>query len=156
MALYAQPRPARRSELPVLAAVFLGGCAGGLAREVISTAWPAAHDGFPWATLVINLSGSFLLAALLTMIDGFLPASRYVRPLLASGFCGAFTTFSAVAASSAWLIGQAHVGLAATYLLASLLGALLAAAAGLTSAAALSRRLRPLSLGGSWRGGSAR
>ena len=116
--------------------------AGGLGREVISTAWPAGRDGFPWAILVINLSGSFLLAALLTVIDGFLPASRYVRPLLASGFCGAFTTFSAVTASSAWLIGQGHVGLAATYLLASLLGALLAAAAGLTSVAALSRRLR--------------
>lgn len=136
MALYAQPRPARRSELAVLAAVFLGGCAGGLAREVISTAWPAAHDGFPWATLVINLSGSFLLAALLTMIDGFLPASRYVRPLLASGFCGAFTTFSAVMASSVLLLAHGHSMLGAAYLAASFFGGLLAAALGLFSARA--------------------
>ena len=118
----------------VLAAVFVGGCAGGLARELVSRAWPTTSNQFPWAVLVINLSGSFLLAALLTVCAARWPSARYLRPLLASGFCGAFTTFSAVTVSTARLLAHEQAGSAAAYLAASLVGGLLCAAAGLALA----------------------
>ena len=120
----------------MLAAVFVGGCGGGLARELISARWPTTGGAFPWAVLVINLTGSFLLAALLTVADRLLPTRPYVRPLLASGFCGAFTTFSAVMASSVLLLAHGHSMLGAAYLAASFFGGLLAAALGLFSARA--------------------
>ena len=117
----------------MLAAVLIGGCAGGLARELISARWPTAPGTFPWAVLGINLTGAFLLAVLLTVIAGLLPATTYVRPLLASGFCGAFTTFSAVMGSSALLLAHGHAPLGLTYLAASFVGGLLVAGAGLVS-----------------------
>lgn len=126
----------------LLGAVFVGGCAGGLAREVIAARWPAAAGSFPWAVLVINLTGSFLLAALLTVIAGLLPTTTYVRPLLASGFCGAFTTFSAVMGGSALLLAHGHAPLGLAYLAASFVGGLLAAVIGLLSGNAVVGHLR--------------
>ena len=104
---------------------------------MIVAAWPMAEDAFPWAVLVINVSGSFLLAALLTVIGGLFPDRPYLRPLLASGFCGAFTTFSAVMASSDLLLAHGHPLLAVTYLGASFAGGLIAAALGLLAGRAV-------------------
>lgn len=60
--------------------------------------------------------------------------TRYVRPFVAIGFCGGFTTFSTMVVQAAQL-GQHHrVGLAAIYLLVSLAAGLVAAAAGMGAA----------------------
>ena len=132
------PRPTPPAAL--LAAVFFGGCLGGMSRAVIVASWPTAEDAFPWAVLVINVTGSFLLAALLTVIAGLFPDRTYLRPLLASGFCGAFTTFSAVMASSDLLLAHGHPLLAVSYLGASLTGGLIAAALGLLGGRAVVAR----------------
>jgi CrcB protein len=75
--------------------VGIGGFFGAAARYLID-GWVSARTGgsFPWGTLVINLSGSFLLGALfaLTIERASLPAD--IRAPVMIGFIGAYTTFS--------------------------------------------------------------
>jgi CrcB protein len=69
-------------------AIGLGGACGALARAL---AGRLIQTRFPWATLSVNIAGSFLLAA---AYAGLPLESELVRALIGSGFCGAFTTFS--------------------------------------------------------------
>lgn len=128
-----QPRPTRWPRLrpAVLAAVFIGGCVGGLARYQVTRAWPTPVHGFPWATFVINSSGAFLLALLLVVVIEVLPPTTYVRPLLGTGFCGAWTTFSSIVVTTDQLIANGHPRLGATYVLTSMVAGLGSAALGL-------------------------
>jgi fluoride exporter len=129
-----------RSRWDVLAAIFVGGCLGGLARYATVRAWPVEPGSFPWPTLAVNLSGALLLAVLL-VFAGRVWQSRYARPLLGTGFCGAFTTFSAVVVDSDRLLASGSAGTALGYLAASFLGGLVVAFAGVVLArAVLDRR----------------
>jgi len=74
--------------LAMAMAVGLGGAAGAILRALTGRLLPGA---FPWATLLVNVSGSFLLAA---AYAGLPPESELARALIGSGFCGALTTFS--------------------------------------------------------------
>lgn len=77
--------------------VALGGAVGSLARFWLAEALVAlGMTWFPWATLVANVSGSFLigLIAALTGPDGRLLVSPDVRLFLMVGICGGYTTFS--------------------------------------------------------------
>ena len=127
----------------MLAAVFLGGCAGGLARHEVVQAWPAPTAAFPWATFVINCSGAFALALLLVLLLELRPGTTYLRPLLGTGFCGAWTTFSSIVASADQLIAHQHVATGVTYVLASAAGGLAAAALGLLLGRAVAARRHP-------------
>ena len=75
--------------------VGLGGFFGAAARYLVD-GWVSGRTGgaFPWGTLAINLSGSFLLGALfaLTIERAALPAD--IRAPVMIGFVGAYTTFS--------------------------------------------------------------
>jgi CrcB protein len=75
--------------------VALGGIVGANARYAVSNLavarWGAA---FPYGTLLINITGSALLGFLLAALS---PAANGWRVLLATGFCGGFTTFSTFA-----------------------------------------------------------
>ena len=53
-----------------------------------------AGAGWPWTIFAINISGSFALGYFATRLQERLPQSTYRRPLLGTGFCGAYTTFS--------------------------------------------------------------
>ena len=80
---------------PVLL-VALGGALGALARFGVASAIPRRYDAdFPWATLLINISGcaiiGFFLAAVNGRWSGLPTAWSYVVPI---GFVGAYTTFS--------------------------------------------------------------
>ncbi|MFC1440693.1 fluoride efflux transporter CrcB [Streptacidiphilus sp. N1-10] len=79
--------------MPVLM-VFLGGMVGAPLRFLTDRAVQRRHDSvFPWGTLVINVTGSFVLGAL-----GAASAHHHLVPdlglLLGTGVCGGFTTFS--------------------------------------------------------------
>jgi CrcB protein len=102
-----------------LAAIYVGGMLGALARVGLAEAFPVAGGGWPWATLAINVSGSFLLAYLATRLQERLPQSTYRRPLLGTGFCGAFTTFSTVQVEIVAMLDHDRYGLAAAYALVS-------------------------------------
>ena len=102
---------------------------------------------FPWSTLGVNLTGCALLGWLLTRLNhptGSPPRrSVWLRPLLTSGFCGAFTTFSAVTASSALLLLHRQVALGLGYLASSFGGGLLAALLGRYAARSRSGQAGP-------------
>src|ERR1700722_12411120 len=84
----------RRAQLAILAAVATGGAFGAVSRYAISLAIPETTAGFPWATFLINITGSAVLGFLITLILEQFPRGRLARPLLGTGFIGAYTTFS--------------------------------------------------------------
>jgi CrcB protein len=97
--------------------IALGGFAGGNARYALGLAWPDKPGVFPWTTFGINISGAFVLALLLVLILEAWEAPTWLRPLVGTGFLGAFTTFSAVAfaldrfaAADQWLLFCAYMG----------------------------------------------
>ena len=74
--------------------VAVGGAVGAMGRYGVGL-WARARFGtdFPWGTFVVNVAGSLLLGFLMGLaLSGRL--DRHVRSVLATGFCGAFTTFS--------------------------------------------------------------
>jgi CrcB protein len=115
----------------VIAAVFVGGCIGGLGRYLVDDALPNSAHGLPWATLAVNTSGAFLLAVMLVVVGEVVPRSTYILPLLGTGFCGAFTTFSAVTASTDRLVVHGHPAAGLLSLSANMIGGLAAAGLGL-------------------------
>ena len=114
----------------VLLAIFVGGCAGGLGRYGIGEVWPTANGEFPWTIYAINTAGAFVLAVVIVTSEQIV-SSRYLRPLLGTGFCGAFTTFSSIVVTSDELYAHRHPGVASAYLAASIVGGLAAASFGL-------------------------
>lgn len=74
--------------------VALGGALGAVCRLLIST-WIGAPDRFPWATLFINIAGSFGIGLVSGLGLGQAWFEQWGRFLLMTGLLGGFTTFSA-------------------------------------------------------------
>ena len=112
--------------------IGLGGFAGAISRYVVDGVVSDRTGGdFPWGTLVINASGSFLLGLLFAMTAerAILPAE--IRGPLMIGFLGAYTTFSTYMLESWGLIESGSWAPAIANLGGSMLIGLLAVAAGL-------------------------
>ena len=92
----------------VLAVIALGGMVGATARFKLSEAIPAQAGHFPWATFWTNMSGSLLLGFMLSVLIERFPPTRYVRPFLATGILGAYTTMSTYTVETALLIKDGH------------------------------------------------
>jgi CrcB protein len=118
----------------VLAA--LGGALGALARWAIHEALPSPA-GWPWATLLVNLTGCVLVGALLAVTLARWPDSPWVRPFLAVGFLGGYTTFSAFAVEVTLLAESGAWPLAAGYVVVSLVGGCTGVLVGLVAARAV-------------------
>ncbi|HTQ69271.1 MAG TPA: fluoride efflux transporter CrcB [Solirubrobacteraceae bacterium] len=103
-----------------LAAIAAGGALGAVARVWIGRHVTSAGGSWPWATLVINVSGSFALAYLATRLQERLPQSTYRRPLLGTGFCGAYTTFSTMQVELLKIVELHRYGVAVAYALVSI------------------------------------
>lgn len=75
--------------------IGIGAFFGANARYLLNT-WFVARFGseFPWGTLAINVSGSFVLGFLLAFLEQRAVADPTYRLLLGTGFLGAYTTFS--------------------------------------------------------------
>ena len=99
-----------------LAAVFAGGVVGALLRVGFSRAFASGDSDWPWAVFLINISGALLLGYFVTRLQERLPLSTYRRQLLATGFCGAFTTFSTMQLELLDMWNAHRYGLAAAYL----------------------------------------
>ena len=116
----------RRTSPSVLAAVALGGALGAPARYGVAQIIHVAKNGFPWATFWTNISGSLVLGFMLVLILEHFPPTRYLRPFVATGFLGAYTTYSTFAVETDLLIKNGHAALGASYAAASLVAGLLA------------------------------
>lgn len=101
--------------------VAFGGALGSVARFWLS-GLVAERFGqtFPWGTLIVNVSGSFVIGffATLTGADGRLLVTPNVRTFVMMGFCGGYTTFSsfslqtlALAQDGQWLKAGANAAL---------------------------------------------
>jgi fluoride exporter len=121
-----------------LAAIFIGGVLGALARFGLVQALPPHPGSWPWATFVANVSGAFALGYLSTRLQERLPLSAYRRPFAGTGVCGALTTFSTVQVELLDMLDAGSGGLAVGYAVASLVAGTLAlgAATNLVRAAA--------------------
>ena len=116
----------RRREARVLAVIAAGGAAGAVARFAISRAWPTTPGGFPAATFVINVAGCALIGALMVLVTDVWPRRRLVRPFLATGVLGGFTTFSSYTVDIQTLNAGHHADIALLYTLSTALAALAA------------------------------
>lgn len=108
------------------AAVAVGGLLGGALRGWLTVVLRPDPDRLPWATWIVNLAGSFLLGLVTAML---LPSPAL--SLLGVGFCGALTTWSTFSLDAVTVLRRGRTADALGYVLLSLGGGLVAAAAGL-------------------------
>ena len=137
----ARPAHGPRLRWDVMAVILAGGCAGGAARYGLDVTWPAGAGAFPWTIFAINTSGAFVLALVVVFAAGVVP-SRYLRPLVGTGFCGAFTTFSSIVVTVDELVAHGHPGVAVAYLAGSTAAGLAAAWLGLVAGRLIGRATR--------------
>lgn len=136
--------PARRrlrAEGPVLAAVAVGGSVGALARYGAALAWPTGPGDLPWTTLGVNALGCLLIGCLLVALTEVRSAHPLLRPLLATGVLGGFTTLSTYAVEVETLLRAGRPAAGLGVLLGTLVLAMLAVTLG---AWGTRRALRPV------------
>lgn len=126
----------------VLAVIAVGGALGALARHLVGGALPSAPGTFPWGTFLTNVGGSLLIGILMAVLGLRPHHHRLVRPFLAVGVLGGFTTFSTYAVQSHELVRSGHPVLAIAYLGGTVLSALLAVVAGVMLVRRLAGRRR--------------
>jgi CrcB protein len=132
---------AHRDLLPAIAA---GGALGSLARWGLAEAIPHAPDEVAWATVIENVSGTALMGLLMAFVLGPWSHTRYLRPFLAVGALGGYTTFSTYVLDARGLLasGSPLVGLGylAGTVVAALVGVWLGVVTGRLLITAATRR----------------
>jgi CrcB protein len=108
-------------------AVFAGGAAGGVARSALERTWPWGGHGWPWVTFGVNLAGTAVLTAAVTLLSLRTPRSAFARAALGPGVCGALTTFSTLQLEALQLAHRGDGALAAAYVAATVGAGLLTA-----------------------------
>jgi len=121
-----------------MALVFIGGAGGSVVRWLVGIGVGERFKGstFPLGTLLINVSGAFLMGLLSTLFD-IDWKDRYgnnLTALVLTGVLGGYTTFSAYQLDTANLYNKRTRGLAALYWIGSVAAGLIAAALGAITA----------------------
>lgn len=110
----------------------LGGAIGAAARYGVNVTTPKlVGHGFPWATIIVNVAGSFVMGLLIALLALSWNTSQEMRVFLMTGVLGGFTTFSAFSLDFAALYERKEYGLAFAYAGGSVVLSLLAVFAGL-------------------------
>jgi fluoride exporter len=118
--------------------VFLGGGLGAAVRYGVNVGVSRVNPtDFPWHTLIINITGCFIMGVLTEAMALRFNVSNEWRLFLTTGIMGGYTTFSAFALDYALLFERRDFMSAAIYVLASVIGAILACFAGLALVRAL-------------------
>jgi len=116
-----------------LVQVALGGALGASARYLVNVAtMRLAGSGFPWATVIVNVAGSFLMGMLVVALAKT-SGTRHA-PFLMTGLLGGFTTFSAFSLDTLTLYERGQPGVAAAYVAGSVVLSLAAIVAGIHAA----------------------
>ena len=115
----------------ILITVFLGGGLGSLMRYGVQAAMHGRISPFlfPWATLSVNILGSFLIGMFYVLSARF-NLSDETRLFLTTGLCGGFTTFSTFSHEGMTLIRQGNYGTFLLYVTLSVAFGVAAAFAG--------------------------
>lgn len=118
--------------------VALGSAVGGVARFALSVlVQQRVGPTFPVGTLVVNISGSFVLGLVLRYALGTQAMTPEVRALLTTGFCGGYTTFSTFTYDTMLLLEDGQTSRAGLYVLLSVGLSLAGAWLGILGARAL-------------------
>lgn len=111
--------------------VFIGGGLGSTLRYVIGKYMNSTETGIPWGTFTANILGSFIIGIILGMAAKNDALSSNQTLLLATGFCGGFTTFSTFAYENHVFLKSGDFTSFALYTIGSFIVAFLAVFAGL-------------------------
>ena len=117
--------------------VMVGGAVGSGARYLAGramTAW--LGPGYPFGTLMVNVLGGLLMGVLVGVLARNSAAEAW-RLLLAVGVLGGFTTFSSFSLEVVSMIDRGATGMAAGYILVSVIGSIAAVFAGLSAVRAV-------------------
>lgn len=96
---------------------FLGTCCRFLVGKGCEVFW---HSQFPLATFIVNVAGCFLIGLIYGLVERGGMLGPRETALLATGFCGGFTTFSTFANDAYALTGKGEGFMAGVYVLGSL------------------------------------
>jgi CrcB protein len=116
--------------LSSLLAIFVGGAFGTVARYELAAHHPIGPGGFPWVTLLVNLTGSFAIGLFVPLTEHVSHRVPIMRPLLMIGLLGGWTTYSTLAVEATLLVKAGDVGTMLAYLVATVAGGLALVLAG--------------------------
>ena len=119
-------------DFQLIAAVAAGGAIGSVARYLVGVISGKLFGiNFPWGTLFINISGSFLIGLFIALFATKWDLPQAARVFLTVGICGGYTTFSTFSLDAWYLIERgemaaslAYMGASVVLSLAALIGAL--------------------------------
>jgi CrcB protein len=112
--------------------VFLGGGIGAALRHGVNLAVARLlGTAFPYGTLMINITGSFIMGVVAAYFAFKGDASQHWRLFLTTGILGGYTTFSAFSLDAALLYERGEMGMAALYVIASVTISIIGLFAGL-------------------------
>jgi CrcB protein len=141
--VFAPPTPflePLRGQRNAFAVVAAGGVLGALARWAVGLGLPTPAGAFPLATFAINVVGCLAIGIVIVGVTELRAAHPLVRPFLATGFLGGFTTFSTYAVDVEHLLRDGHLAVALGYLVATPVAAVAAAWIGITLTRAAGHR----------------
>ncbi len=101
-------------------AVAIGGAIGSVARYLVGIGSGKLFGvGFPWGTLIINVTGSFLIGAFVGLFATKWDLPQAARVFLTVGICGGYTTFSTFSLDAWYLIERGQTVASAAYMIGS-------------------------------------
>lgn len=104
----------------MITAVAVGGALGSTARYLVGIAsGKLLGSHFPWGTLFINVTGSFLIGTLVGLFATKWELPQAARLFWLVGICGGYTTFSTFSLDAWYLIERGQTWTSLTYMLAS-------------------------------------
>lgn len=116
----------------VVIQVAIGGALGAVSRFLVNFAFEHTMGSeFPYATMAVNVGGSFLLGIVFVLLGGISGETSRFAPLIMVGFLGGFTTFSTYSLDSWTLFQSGRITEAALYIFGSVFLSLAAIVAGI-------------------------
>lgn len=104
----------------LILAVALGGAIGSIARYLVGIGSGRLFGmTFPWGTLIINVTGSFLIGTFVGLFATKWDLPQAARVFLTVGICGGYTTFSTFSLDAFYLIERGEMAASAAYMIAS-------------------------------------
>jgi fluoride exporter len=113
-----------------IAAVFAGGMIGAGLRVALFLSLAVEVGAWPWAILIVNVSGAFVLGYFMARMQERLPVSTYGPPFVGTGLGGGMTAFSMMQFELFIMIELGYYVLAAGYAAVSMMAGLLAVSLG--------------------------